>query len=979
MAPNRRVLVYHLRTSVARAVCSALLTLYLYWFGDPTYFFREDFLIMGLLSASSLLQLGGARMRYSRFSQFPAAQNEPYESINEMTGFRVRTTSPEERKKRQREAALRVEKNQIVSEERSGKGKGKDEGDPLWYHSITPIDGTVKPRPSSAWLALSARVRGCIRLNEPHSPSSQTDDNTTYRRPSLFARCYCCLATDDISPLIAEQMSRDWVDWKVQRSAFLNKPPTGHPDFPYFYLQPSDRRPIHQLCENCEAICCTSSLLQLQTAPNGRLFWTYLRLAFRANPLVEETFELAPSVDKFLDTVESCHLCGLVWGGLSREQKDQLKARDEDLKAREVGCESDAERQQTKISRMIYVKIASPWISRKWREGSWDWCHYPWSLRDSTQSQEAMDFVTEWIKEHRHYSDFEPLDMDDTIAPEGEQGGPANARRRRYLPRRLLYVGERDGDHIRLVERDLISEHNPRYAALSYCWRRGETMKLETARLGEYSRQVRLESLAPTLRDAVTVTRKLGLRYIWIDALCILQDADEVDKQLELGTMGDTFSNAEVVIAAAAAWESSESFFVDQSPLYMSPCLIGVQGTVSGSRNSHGDFRAIYALPSRKYTHNSSDLSCSRIRTRAWVFQEERLARRVVYFGDHQITVRCNACQESAQQVEFALGRRAKVRPYPNTIRPDVVGFALELLKRRLSGWTAALKSRIPNLSHRGWRRSPAPQARIEEESGLPFDYMGDLDGPPRQLQTWVWWSLIEQYSIRSMTVSTDKLPAIQGLAARVQQRIRARQAETESRSVKPPFRAPSWSWASVDGAIKNNSLAGDSNSTATGISEIDVLDWDRPTPAASPTNTEDRCLRVRGRIAEVTWQRLPDERQMRYYIGHSDDRPKFVKRLSQLSVFEPLTNDPTMGPEVHALLDGRGREVGILVPDSLEAFALAGNEQQAGLRAISCLGIAVQPETQADREDFTKPWAMRGLALAGVAGRADLYRRVGI
>src|SRR5690606_23078338 len=114
------------------------------------YYYDLDLGIVGLFSAVSIVHLTGARRRYKylRFLESQAAQNEFYESINKMTGSKVRVASPEERKKQQREAALRVERNQIVPEQ--GSGKRKAEGELLWYHSITPIDSTPKPRPSSA-------------------------------------------------------------------------------------------------------------------------------------------------------------------------------------------------------------------------------------------------------------------------------------------------------------------------------------------------------------------------------------------------------------------------------------------------------------------------------------------------------------------------------------------------------------------------------------------------------------------------------------------------------------------------------------------------------------------------------------------------------------------------------------------------------------------------------------------------------------
>lgn len=62
--------------------------------------------------------------------------------------------------------------------------------------------------------------------------------------------------------------------------------------------------------------------------------------------------------------------------------------------------------------------------------------------------------------------------------------------------------------------------------------------------------------LPQTIKDAIVITRKFGVRYLWIDALCIIQGSDEqavMDWQTQSGMMGEIYSNAFVAIAAARA------------------------------------------------------------------------------------------------------------------------------------------------------------------------------------------------------------------------------------------------------------------------------------------------------------------------------------------------------------------------------------------------------------------------------------------
>jgi Heterokaryon incompatibility protein (HET) len=55
-----------------------------------------------------------------------------------------------------------------------------------------------------------------------------------------------------------------------------------------------------------------------------------------------------------------------------------------------------------------------------------------------------------------------------------------------------------------------------------------------------------------TLSDAIKVCREIGMRYIWIDALCIVQD-DPKDKAREIGQMGRIYKDATLTIMAASA------------------------------------------------------------------------------------------------------------------------------------------------------------------------------------------------------------------------------------------------------------------------------------------------------------------------------------------------------------------------------------------------------------------------------------------
>src|SRR5438034_1924444 len=75
-----------------------------------------------------------------------------------------------------------------------------------------------------------------------------------------------------------------------------------------------------------------------------------------------------------------------------------------------------------------------------------------------------------------------------------------------------------------------------------------------------------MRALPKTFQDAVLLTRALGVRYLWIDSLCIIQD-DEKDWKRENPKMGEVYQYATITIAAAHARDSSEGCF------YEEPCV----------------------------------------------------------------------------------------------------------------------------------------------------------------------------------------------------------------------------------------------------------------------------------------------------------------------------------------------------------------------------------------------------------------------
>lgn len=98
----------------------------------------------------------------------------------------------------------------------------------------------------------------------------------------------------------------------------------------------------------------------------------------------------------------------------------------------------------------------------------------------------------------------------------------------RRLPRRVIDVNP--GHEPFLFES--LGEFFGEWVALSHCWGTENTFKTTSETYASRCRGFRWEKLPKTFQDAVTVTRMLGVRYLWIDSICIIQDDGYVNEAL---------------------------------------------------------------------------------------------------------------------------------------------------------------------------------------------------------------------------------------------------------------------------------------------------------------------------------------------------------------------------------------------------------------------------------------------------------------
>lgn len=182
----------------------------------------------------------------------------------------------------------------------------------------------------------------------------------------------------------------------------------------------------------------------------------------------------------------------------------------------------------------------------------------------------------------------------------------------------------------------------PKYACLSYCWGSGPGMlKTTPATLDSHRNEIPMEEMPQAYRDAITLCQKLSIRYLWIDALCIVQkdqssqtDEGHVDWERESVKMSDIYAHSAVTFGAAATCSPSDSFL--QREPYQSIEVAfrsSIDAQICGTYN---------ISLSRNYQEEpiSSELKTSMWNTRGWVWQEQMMSQRLIVFGPKMIHVK---------------------------------------------------------------------------------------------------------------------------------------------------------------------------------------------------------------------------------------------------------------------------------------------------------------------------------------------------
>jgi hypothetical protein len=285
------------------------------------------------------------------------------------------------------------------------------------------------------------------------------------------------------------------------------------------------------------------------------------------------------------------------------------------------------------------------------------------------------------------------------------------------LPSRLLDISLLHIGSIKLVDSSNLDREN--YVALSHCWGQAKAIKTNKENLRSHFDAIPWDHLPKTFQDAVSITFKLDIRYIWIDSLCIVQD-DLEDWEKEASKMATIYSSSYLTLSVLHA------------PDDQGGCLSNRYTSDFGSLKAHvptTSFPIIHSREGSNFTimtrlkprnahlhFSGGHRDDSPLGLRAWALQERLLSPRTLYFHSQELVWECKtqiAC-ECGNLVSYLL------RDYTDTSLPN-----------------SRLKARI----------QPSENRTVEEA-----------------LSNWL--RIVSVYSELNLTRRSDILPALAGLAS---------------------------------------------------------------------------------------------------------------------------------------------------------------------------------------------------------------------
>ncbi|KAL9004716.1 MAG: hypothetical protein Q9188_002468 [Gyalolechia gomerana] len=325
------------------------------------------------------------------------------------------------------------------------------------------------------------------------------------------------------------------------------------------------------------------------------------------------------------------------------------------------------------------------------------------------------------------------------------------------------------------------------YVTLSHRWGKSNRVYLTKSTFKALQEGIDIAQLPQTFQDAIMVTkRRLCIRYLWIDTFCIFQDKDDMsDWTREAALMNLVYENAYCNLSATGAVDSTDGLFFNRRR-YL---LQDLELDLVCPRASRDTASTRYAISDVHYWDN--ELNQLPLHYRGWVLQERLLAPRVLHFCPNQLVWEC-AELDAAEA-------------YPDGL-PAILASKGKTKFKSLDPLTDGKRQR----------------------------YAGARDSDSRFFAHELWHDIVGTYTKCALTNPGDKLVALSGIAKRMRAIIKdeyvvgmwRRYLASEllwyvsdhwKRDFLPTnrpvhYRAPSFSWTSVDGSINPGRLSDYSN-----------------------------------------------------------------------------------------------------------------------------------------------------------------------
>lgn len=393
-----------------------------------------------------------------------------------------------------------------------------------------------------------------------------------------------------------------------------------------------------------------------------------------------------------------------------------------------------------------------------------------------------MALVRRWIAACEEHENCRTRSLSDVYKTQGR-------------PRFARIVDVQDGSSDpRLAEVDEVPASSI-YMTLSHCWgdpkHRPLTLTLDT--LVAFKAGIPWNMLPKTFTDAITFTRNMGIRYIWIDSLCIIQDSAD-DWANQSAVMCEIYTGSYLNLAATAAADSRGGLFAERDERLIQPLRVA-QPPPPGSSSSSDDLVRYYdAVDGSEWPR---EVEGSPLCQRGWIIQERALARRSLHFEKRQLYWECTSmlASESVPLGYPGMGQRTNVF---DPLLPYFTGTALvETWESLVETYT---KTGLTNETDKlvaisGLAKALAAQSDIQYLAGL--------------------WNYGLKHQLRWYAVSPSKRPDV--------------------------FRAPSWSWASTNSRIL---FHGYRDTRAITVLRVQL---NSASPSGSFTTFESSSMTIRG------------------------------------------------------------------------------------------------------------------------------------